>query len=75
MRKTTGDQQFLRVFYGNEDKMEETDIMSFESSKAVATYLRGVAKRIERFKHSKEYRASAVAVLEPKVFGKRRGKR
>lgn len=57
------DQQFLRVFYGNEDKSEETELMSFESSKAVADYLRVVASRIEAYQDSKKYRASDECVL------------
>ncbi len=58
------DQQFLRVFYGNEDKSEETTMLSFSSSKEVAEYLRLVAGKIERFPNSKTYRASKETVLD-----------
>jgi len=57
------DQQFLRIAYGNEDKFEETDLIQFASSIAVATYLRKVAARIEVYSNSKKYRASEEQVL------------
>lgn len=52
------DQHFLRLFYGNEDKSEETDLLWFKSPQTATTYLRTLADKIEEFENSKKYRAS-----------------
>ncbi len=60
------DQQFLKICYGNEDKVEDQDL-EFSSSKEVANYLRRVASRIERYDNSKAYRASDECVLDTEI--------
>lgn len=57
------DQQYLSISYGNEDKFEEQGSHNFECPKKLAKYLRLVAGRIEKYKNSKEYRASDEYVL------------
>lgn len=54
----SSDQHFLRLFYGNEDKSEQTDLMYFGSPQSAANYLRQLADKIEEFKDSKDYRGS-----------------
>ena len=52
------DQHFLTIFYGNEDKSEQTDLLWFKSKEDAAKYLRALAAKIESFESSKHYRGS-----------------
>jgi len=58
------DQHFIRLFYGNEDKSEESELHNFESPKEAADFLREVADNIEEYKNSKAYRASEDSIFK-----------
>lgn len=66
------EQHFLQLFYGNEDKSENTDLLWFKSKESAAEYLRALANKIESFKSAKDYRSSdrlifgELEYLEPK---------
>jgi len=52
------DQHFLQVFYGNEDKSEDSQLLWFKDKSRAAAYLRALADKIEEFESSKKYRNS-----------------
>lgn len=55
----------LRIMFGNEDKIESTeDMLWFETPQEAANFLRKVADNIDRFKTSKEYRASDASIFD-----------
>jgi len=66
------DQHFLQIFYGNEDKSEDSTLLWFKDKTKAANYLRALADKIEEFESSKDYRGSdrwlfrELEPLEPK---------
>lgn len=70
--KRRQEQHFLTLFYGNEDKSEQTDLMWFKNKEFAAAYLRALADKIESFDSDKAYRGSdrwifkELEALEPK---------
>lgn len=58
------DQQYIKLSYGNEDRMEGIDLTNFECPKKLAEFLRGLADNIESYENSKKYRSSDKSIFD-----------
>lgn len=58
----TSRHNILAITFGNEDKMESSDLLWFSTPQEAAAVLRKIADNIDKFKSSKHYRASDESV-------------
>lgn len=54
----------VRLMFGNEDRIEETEFLWFNTPQEAAAFFRRIADNIDQFKDSKDYRSSEKSIFD-----------